>query len=230
MGVVPADRMEKIAYFRAHILPWSSNAVAIGLTSAMVTTLDSQVKSAEDLLIAANTAREASKAATKAWYSAVSLMGTTGSSYMTAIRAKAETTNNPNVYTLAQIPPPSAGSPVGPPGMPFMFRVGLAANGAVTLTWKCNNPANASGTVYEVRRRNVGSTGAFTFIGAVGSRTFTDDTVPSGPGVTYQVTGVRSTSRGEPAQVNVNFGVSGPGLTIASATMEDGSMVGRLAA
>jgi len=57
------------------------------------------------------------------------------------------------------------------------------------------------------------------FVGASGVKTFTDETLPSGSApVTYQITAVRSTSRGNPAQFTVNFGIGGPGLTIASIT------------
>lgn len=104
-----------------------------------------------------------------------------------------------------------------PTGTPFEFIVGLLQNGALELRWKCSNPSGTQGTIYEVQRQ-IGS-GGFACVGASGVRSFTDDTLPSGSApVTYQVTAVRSTSRGNPAQFTVNFGVGGPGLTIASVT------------
>ena len=124
------------------------------------------------------------------------------------------------MYPLAQIPAPAVPSPVGPPGTPFDFTVALQQTGAVTLRWKCNNPVGASGTVYEVRRR-VGGTGTFGFLANVGTRSFTDETIPGGSnGVTYQITATRSTRRGTPAQFNVNFGIGGDGLTFATVTAE----------
>jgi hypothetical protein len=51
-----------------------------------------------------------------------------------------------------------------------------------------------------------------------------DDTLPiaSAP-VTYQITAVRSTARGNPAQYTVNFGIGGGGggLAIASITQDE---------
>jgi hypothetical protein len=50
-----------------------------------------------------------------------------------------------------------------------------------------------------------------------------DDTLPiaSAP-VTYQITAVRSTARGNPAQYTVNFGTGGGGgLAIASITQDE---------
>lgn len=86
------------------------------------------------------------------------------------------------------------------------------------LTWKCVNPDGASGTIYEVRRR-LGTGGDSVLIGASGNKSFTDDTVPSGTArVSYFVTGVRSTARGNTAQFDVNFGVGGPGLGVVDVT------------
>ncbi len=60
--------------------------------------------------------------------------------------------DDPEVYSFAQIPPPAVPGAVPPPGTPFDFRTALLQNGAVELKWKCQNPAGASGTIYEVTR------------------------------------------------------------------------------
>jgi hypothetical protein len=92
----------------------------------------------------------------------------------------------------------------------------LRGDGAVIIKWKCHNPANAAGTVYEVRRR-IGGVGAFTYVGVTGTREFVDETLPLGAdGVTYQIVGIRSTVRGNYAQFNVNFGTNGPGFAAVS--------------
>ncbi|CAG1008354.1 hypothetical protein PHYC_03554 [Phycisphaerales bacterium] len=121
------------------------------------------------------------------------------------------------MYATAQIPPPPEPGPTPAPGTPFEPRVGLLQSGAIVLNWKCNNPEGTTGTIYEVRRSLTGSSGAFTLIGASGVKEFTDETIPFGSGaVTYEITAVRSTRRGTPAQFNVNFGVNGPGLTVTT--------------
>ena len=54
-------------------------------------------------------------------------------------------------------------------------------------------------------------------IGASGTRSFVDATVPAGtPTVTYQVQAARSTAVGLAAQFVVNFGVGGSGERVAS--------------
>ncbi|MGE0295017.1 MAG: hypothetical protein AB7P97_21935 [Hyphomonadaceae bacterium] len=225
MGVVPDTRIGKIEFYEAHIAPWTTNAAGIGLTPASVTALGTLTTAARNAFNAAEAARQAAKSATQAFYDAVRAMHSgpgAGADMIDTIRNYAETKNLPNVYVLAQIPPPADPSTAPPPGTPFEFRVGLLQNGALELRWKCNNPSGTQGTIYEVKR-SIGG-GAFNFVGATGVKSFTDDTLPSGATpATYQVTAVRSTARGNPAQFTVNFGIGGPGLTIAS-VVEGGPM------
>lgn len=224
MGVVPDTRLGKIEFYEAHTLPggpWAANAAAIGLTPAAVTALGTLTTQARAAFNAAEAARQAAKAATQNFYDKVRAMHNgpgAGSDMIQTLRTWAESKNDPNVYTLAQIPPPATPGVTPPPGTPFEFTVGLLQNGALELKWKCNNPSGTQGTIYEVKRRTGGS-GAFNYIGSSGVKSFTDDTVVAGsPSVTYQITAVRSTQRGNPAQFTVNFGIGGPGLTIASVT------------
>jgi hypothetical protein len=218
MGVVPDTRIGKIEFYEAHITPWTSNAAGIGLTPASVTALGTLTTAARAAYNAHLAAREAARAATDNFYDKVRAMHSNpgaGSDMIQTIKTYAETKNDPNVYVLAQIPPPAAPGTTPPPGTPFEFTVGLLQNGALELKWKCNNPSGTQGTIYEVKRSVNG--GAFNFVGATGVKSFTDDTLPSGATpATYQVTAVRSTARGNPAQFTVNFGIGGPGLTIAS--------------
>jgi hypothetical protein len=225
MGVVPDTRLGKIEFYEAHISPWTANAAGIGLMPASVTALSGLTTTARDKYNDAEAARQAAKAATLAFHDAVRAMHSgpgAGQDMIDTIRNHAETKDDPNVYVLAQIPPPADPSTAPPPGTPFEFRVGLLQNGALELKWKCNNPSGTQGTIYEVKRTIGG--GSLNFVGATGVKLFTDDTLPSGSApVTYQITAIRSTARGNPAQFTVNFGIGGPGLTIASIT-EGGPM------
>ncbi|MFZ2875058.1 MAG: hypothetical protein WAZ94_11325 [Phycisphaerales bacterium] len=224
MGVVPDTRLGKIEFYEAHALaggPWAVNAAAIGLTPAAVTTLGTLTTAARSAFNAAEAARQAAKAATQNFYDKVRAMHSgpgAGADMIDTIRLFAETKNDPNVYVLAQIPPPATPGTTPPPGTPFEFTVGLLQNGALELKWKCNNPSGTVGTIYEVKR-SIGG-GAMTFVGASGVKTFTDDTLPNGAmPATYQVTAVRSTARGNPAQFTVNFGIGGGGgFAITSVT------------
>jgi hypothetical protein len=100
-------------------------------------------------------------------------------------------------------------SPRPAPGTPFKFNVQLQSDGSLLLGWKCNNPKGASGTMYQVFRRT-GSSGDFTYLGGAGTRSFLDDSIPAGTSlVTYRIQAVRSTSVGDWAEYNVNFGTGG---------------------
>lgn len=218
MSTIPNKKAEQLAFFEAHFPVWLAAPTTIGLTAAQASAWKTQVQSARAAFDAAQAARNAARSATGNQDSALSAAYTGCADLIRVIRAYAEQQPNPQtVYDAAQIPAPSSGSPVGPPGTPFDFTVSLAQNGAVTLGWKCVNPEGAVGTIYEVRRKT--GTGTFQFIGAIGIRKFTDDTLPAGStNVVYQITGVRSTQRGEPGQFNVNFGIGGDGFAVATVT------------
>lgn len=208
MATVPSSRIRKIEFYESHLQAWAVNAAAIGLDPAAVLAFQTLVLNARTSYLASETAREASQAATLNFHDKTDTMATIGANLLRTIRTFAENTGNPGVYALAQIPAPASPGPIGPPGQPFNLAVGLLANGALELKWKCDNPAGAQGTVYEIRRR-IGA-GPFAHIDLAGERSFIDATIPSGAtGIVYQITGVRSTTRGAPAQFLVNFGVDG---------------------
>jgi hypothetical protein len=221
MGVVPDDRLGKIEFYEAHLQPWTANAAAIGLAPASVTALAALVTTARKAYDGHLAAQAAARAATQSFYDAVRAMHGgpgAGADMIATIKTFAATQSDPNVYVLAQIPPPAAGGPTPPPGTPFDFTVTLMQDGSLGLRWKCNNPSGTVGTIYEVKRA-MGAGGAMEFVGASGVKSFTDDTLPSGASpVMYQITAVRSTARGNPAQFVVNFGVGGGGFAVTSVT------------
>jgi len=216
MGIVPNTRLGKIEFYEAHIQPWATNATQIGLTSGQVTALMGQTAAARVAYNQAQAARDAAKAATQTFYNTVAAMADNGAGLIKTIKSYAETQNDPNVYVLAQIPPPAEPSPVPAPGTPYQPRVSLLQTGEIELKWKCDNPAGSVGTMYEVQRRVDG--GPYTFVGSSGERAFIDETLPAGSStVLYKVTAVRSTKRGEPALFVVNFGVGGVSVFTAHA-------------
>ena len=212
MGTLPTTRLGKIEFYENHIQAWGANAAAIGLAPADIVALSALVSNARNSYNSAEQARAASRSATIVYHDQTSNLTDFGAGLLRSIRNFAESNDDPNVYALAQIPAPSPPGPVPPPGQPFELRVGLFQTGALELKWKANNPAGSSGTVYEVQRR-VGNS-AFEYIGAAGTRTFLDESLPAGStGVVYQITGIRSTQRGQAAQFLVNFGVQGTTVT-----------------
>ena len=215
MSIVPKNRVGQIEFYETHAPVWKDAATSVGVTSAEAEALIAAAATARESYTASILARDASKSATQDFYTDTADMATMGAGLLAKIKAFAESTQNPGVYSAAQIPPPAAPTPVAAPGTPMDFSVLLMQSGAIELRWKCNNPVGTQGTIYECRRKIGG--GAFTFIGASGVRSFIDDTLPSGSvGVTYEITATRSTKRGLPAQFNVNFGVGGDGAVFAT--------------
>lgn len=214
MSIQPASKSERIEWSEDHVEPWTTNAVAIGTTTAAVTAWSAKVSAARTAYDAKRIAYQAAEAATNAFYEAVAEMTNASSAIIKQIKAQAQTVGG-TVYTLAEIPAPAEPSNRQPPGTPYELKLELTQNGVLKLKWKCNNPAGVGGTMYQVSRRN-SPTGAFVPLGGSGSREFVDDTIPSGATqITYQIMAVRSTAMGDVAEFNVNFGISGSGETTA---------------
>ncbi len=221
MSVVPTNREEKIAFYQSHLSPWGANAVEIGLTAQQVGDLASLVIDASNAVMAIEAARQASKTATQTLNDAVRAMHSepgAGAAMVSTILSFAQTTGDPNVYTLAQIPPPQPASATPPPGIPTNLTVELLQDGSLKLRWKSDNPPNTSGTIYEIKRQGQGQSQP-EYVGATGVREFLDDTLPSGDTpVVYQITGLRSTKRGNPAEFTVKFGTGGAQIISSNTT------------
>lgn len=216
MGIVPEKQVEKIQFFEDHNSPWAANAVAIGTTTTEVTALATKTAAARAALSARAAAQNAAKAATVTLADAVDAMAQAGQDIILKIKAKAATTGN-SVYALAEIPPPALPGPVPAPGTPTNFKVEIREDGSLILAWKCPNPTNATGTIYQIARK-VGASGEFVILGATGSRSFIDNTLPSNSSpITYRIIATRSTVAGPPGQFTVSFGVGGEsGVMVAS--------------
>jgi hypothetical protein len=105
-----------------------------------------------------------------------------------------------------------------------MIRAELNNTGSLTLRWKAVNNSSNGPVVYAVSRR-IGSTvppGPFTGIGSIGTRSFTDASIPVGSSVvTYVITPQRGQSTGTPSdEFVVRFGTVGGGMAIASQGVE----------
>jgi hypothetical protein len=216
MGTVPKKNPEKIAWYQTREEDWTTHAVEIGISTTEMTTMSGLISDAADALAAQLAAKAAQKNATVALNEASQKMGDFGADLLKKIRAKAGQVGGDSVYILASVPPPATPGPIGPLGKPSDFNVALTEEGYLDTSWKNTNPAGASGAVYQIWRRTT-PTGDFEYLGGVGGKKFTDQTIPAGSSqVTYKIQAVRSTSIGPAATFNVTFGVSGGSATIAS--------------
>lgn len=216
-SVLPKNMLDRVQWCENHLATFTTNATAIGTSSAAVTALGTLTSTARAAFDAQQVAQDAAKDATGDFHIAVDAMTNGAADIVRQIKAKAAIAGD-SIYTLASIPIPAPPSPVGPPGTPTDFKASLNPDGSLNLAWKCVNPAGSQGTTYQVYRKLSGE-GAFTFIGATGTRTFLDDTVPStGAPINYQIVALRSTATGTAAVFVVNFGVDG-GSGVMSASV-----------
>ena len=182
--LIPRANQEAIDYLSIETDNyWTANAVAIGLTAAQVTALKLLIETAQTKLEDALAAREASKNATMALNDAMEDLRTSGSALIATIKAKALADENPTIYTLANIPPPSAGTTIGPAAQPTNLTGSVDNLGNVHLSWK---GSLSNGTFFSVWRKVDGET-SFTQLGSVVAKTFVDTTIVVGPGQRLEV-------------------------------------------
>lgn len=154
-------------------------------------------------------ARNVAKAATVSQNVAVSAMFDLGSDLVKTIKAKALTSNNPNVYALSQIPPPQAPSPVGAPTTPTNLTGAIDASGILTIAWKAITTGPTIGIVFQVSRKRFNEP-AFTLVGSTFDTAFADNTfdAASGP-YSYRVQAVRgNTASGFAGPLFINVGAA----------------------
>jgi hypothetical protein len=218
MATVPRKINERIQFYESHNPDWSASPEAVGLTAADMAALQTTTAACRAAYTLWLAARESAQAATVSLHNAMNTLDPQGSAIIGAIRNYAIRTNNPEVYAIAKLPPPKTPAPVAAPGTAYAPGVQLQQGGALELSWRCDNPPDAGGTMYEVHRQIDG--GPMSQVGTTGEKKFTDSTLPAGTAaVTYTLIAVRSTKRGAPAQFNVQFGTAPAGGTTGAGTV-----------
>ena len=210
MPVLPDPINERIPWFEQRITAWKAAPATIGLTAAQATALDTAIKAARAAYDASHAARIAAKNATVGQTSNVRTMSTLGSDAVSYIRAFANSQATPAlrdaVYQAASVPPPANPVPAGQPDAPAKVAGDPNADGTVTLRW---DGSTANQTFFTVWRK-VGNNTQFAQVGAVATKSFIDDSVPSGtPNVTYFVRAQRNNlASPDSDQTVVNFGIA----------------------
>ena len=203
-NLLPDTKEGQILFFEQHLAPWTTNAVAIGLTAPQMTAFTTMVETARDKFNDAEAARLASKTATLEMNSAIDIMNQIGMGCVKNIRGKAESTLDDTVYVKAMIPPPTAPTPSGTPSQPTGLSAFIDDGGRVNLAWVGTTQYSTYFTIW----RKLPEEPAFTMIGTVGGKKWMDDTVEAGtPYATYFVQAHRGTKVSIPSlQTNIIFG------------------------
>lgn len=100
----------------------------------------------------------------------------------------------------------AAPSPLPPPGKPDKIQASVSGIGEVILTWICDNPPGARGTLFRIWRSIDG--GNLEPLGIVGKKRFVDDSLTIGfTSVEYRIQAVRSTAKGDVARFTFVVGM-----------------------
>lgn len=219
MGTVPTTIVGKIEFFEDHLNIWAAAGASIGVTAPLVADLAARTAAARASYESASAARAASRAATLTQNLDVDSMYDLGADMIKMMRAFAEANDDPSVYAVAQIPPPSPGEPLGPPQTPKNLAGTLNSAGQIELAW---GGTRTGGTSYRVERSVNSAGGPWTLIGTSEERSFTDTAVPTAiETVSYRVTAVRSGGASNPTNpFTILFGTAGEsnseGLSLAA--------------
>lgn len=240
MNVLPKAVIERIQFCETHLPVWAQDPAAVGLTAAMVAELAAETAAARQAYDAAETARQASMAATHGLALAAEAMTGRVRGIVRTIKTFAQ--NQPGsqgaaVYSAAQIPAPSGPTPTPAPGQPTRVRVKLESAGGVTLSWEADSAAASSGAFFTIARRLPGQSGYTDIGGAPGTTarsrrmSFTDTTLPASAvaagGATYTITGRRGDRVGPTSiAVSVQVGVGGAGAEGEQAIRRNGAKIG----
>lgn len=244
MAVQPDKKLQQIIFAEQRAPIWASKATTLGLTPAQTAAITDATASARGRYDEALAIREAAKAATVQGDNALRDLRTLVAEAIKAIRLKAEATNDPDLYAVAQIPPPALPTPAQPPTKPTNVTFTIEPTGALTLSWT-NNPATPGldsstvGVIYTIRRR-INAEANFTIVGAVpaaragrrGLTSFTDDTLlRAATNIQYLIVPQRGTLTGPMSEVfSIRLGVGPGGLAVVESTSSQGNAGVRLAA
>jgi len=211
MGYIPNAHDDRIAWYEERIDVIKASPATFGVTAAMCTSADNDIKDARIAYDAAQAARNKAKDATVTQTAALRDMNRTGGDLVRAIRTFAD--NQPTlaqrdaIYAACSMTPPAPAAPVGPPAMPASVAADPNANGTVTIKWKATGN---NGAVYIVFRKLAGNN-TFQQVGLVSTKKFVDATVPAGTtSCQYQVQAIRHNQTSNASQpVSVQFGAGG---------------------
>lgn len=176
MAIVPKTLQDNIQFFTDHITPWTTNSLQIGLVVADLTALNAKLAAASTAYGAATAARNSAKAATEAMRNAIDDLNLVGAGLIAKIKTQAETTHNPNVYVLAQIPAPATPTPAPDPTPPTDVNGSVNNDGAIQISWTATR---ANGRSWSVWRR-LPNEAQWVLIASTEVKKWTDGTVPAG--------------------------------------------------
>ena len=206
MATIPETYIGRIEFFESHLPIWAVDPVAIGLTASQIVELTTRTATARTNFDAQVAQQAAARNSTQIQKDSNAFMYDLGADLVKTIRAFAQTTNDPNVYTAASIPPPAPPSPPGPPEMPTNLSASILSPFGIALAWK---GSLAKGTFFGIWRLLEGEVNA-TLIKSTKDKSFEDRTLPDGTAsVQYYITAYRDDFEVNSATFTIQIGANG---------------------
>jgi hypothetical protein len=185
---VPVANQDAIDFFAARVGDWAKGPAAIGLTSGQIDEINLRLAEAQARIAEAHAARIAAQTATLALSDAMRSLRGFGGDLVKTIRAFAETTEDPGVYTASSIPPVAEPTPAAAPAKPTLVTAAINTSGSITINWRGRR---SGGVQFIVQRSDtpVGqSPGPWRFVAVTPTNETLDNTVPPGlAAVAYRV-------------------------------------------
>lgn len=214
MSTIPERLPDVIDWCVDHVQAWAGDPAAIGLDEPTVDALDDLAQEAQAAERAYERAKAAAAAAGARYRERTLALRGQASSAVGRVRAFAATRPSPEkVLADARLPAPRDAGPAPAPGRPTGLTFDLLEDGALAVSFKCDNRPpgrrRVRGVTYVVERRDggVAGEGPFVYVQTALTRRFVDATIPPGTAsVTYRITAQTSTRRGKPAVKVVSFG------------------------
>lgn len=211
---LPSERGPALDWITDRLATWTDNAAAIGVDPAAVAALASATSQATNARSAAGAARANSKSKTLDYYDKALVAMDGARDLILEIKAFAASTDDPQVYVLADLSPKDdpgeTPAPEAPSDVGFVLRPG----GSLELRWKGKGP---QGTFYIITRQLPGES-SFSTIATVTDKVFTDSTVPFGTDqVLYQIKAQQTSKVSEGPIVTVRLGVGNGQAGVAAA-------------
>jgi hypothetical protein len=221
MSVLPQSRQGRLEYFEARVNTWTTNAAAIGITPAQATAVKNAAGTNRTDFNAMMVARDAAKSSTNTFYTTNNTLVDLGRDMIKTIKAFAATTNNPMVYSLANIDPPAPPTPVPAPDVPANLTGSVTADGVVTLTWKAT-PSGASSGIFFIVERKRASEANYSVLTATVEKAAMDPAAHvEASQVQYRVKAVRGADMSEwTTPVSFNFAGGGGGFAVTSGELK----------
>ena len=212
-GTNPSSIESLLLFANLHAPVWEGNARDIGVSDAQAAQYKALTAAAQAAFDAVQRGKLQQKALVETQTAAIRALRNTNSSLLKTIRGFAQDAADPvQVFNKAQIPPPAAPAPVGPPSAAFDLNAALdILTGGLKLSWKATQ--NAPGAIYRVERSTTATPGAnWSLIALTGSKFTIDTSVPVGTSrVLYRVVAQRGNLQSQPSGVlDIRFG-TGPG-------------------